>query len=210
MNLPILRKEYSTINSFIDSWKKYYESDENQDKIYFDNLKPINELNAENIQNLFQWKNETKNIWKYKQNSIDKIIKDLANIKIKFEHIGNSDQDLRNIYNYSCDNFFTSGYIWNLFFLHILKYESCPIADRYAYTAFKFIRYGEYVKLSGDKWKTWDFYIDYRNFFNNIATETNRIKKEEKKEIDEALWGFGKFLERYPKIIMEDQIKSCT
>lgn len=196
-----MKKEDSTIDGFINSWRKFYQSDENKDKIYFENLKSFDELTEESFQNLFEWKNGMR-LSPKKQESLDKIKHDLSNIVIKFEKCGNLECDFKKIYDYSY-NFFKDGYIWNLFFLHILKYNNCPIADMYAYKAYNYICNGENELPVYN----WDTYIKYMNFFNEIATKTNRTTKESRKEIDEALWGFGKFLENYSKILIEYQVK---
>lgn len=198
-NIPILiKKENSTIDLFIENWKKFYESDKNKDSIYFENLRLINELTEDSIQKLFEWKNGMR-LSPRKQESVDKIKKDLTNIVLKFEKSGKSEKDLKEIYDYSY-KFFKDGYIWNLFFLHILKYDICPIADMYAYRAFNYICNGENELPVYN----WDTYIKYLDFFNEIATKTNRITNEKRKEIDEAFWGFGKFLSSsYAKIITE-------
>ncbi len=194
MNLPILiKKENSTIDEFINCWKKFYESGENKD--YFENLKLVDELTENNIEKLFEWKNGM-NLSQKKQEAVNKIKHDLTNIVIKFEKSRNLEEDFKKIYDYSY-NFFKDGYIWNLFLLHILKSDNCPIADMYAYKAFNYICNGE-NELPVYNWET---YVKYMNFFNEIAKQTKRIKKEERKEIDDALWGFGKFLENYPRII---------
>jgi len=198
MNLPIfVKKEDSTIDIFIDFWRKFYEPDRYRDQIYFDNLKPISELTVDNVQELFNWKNGMR-IAPKKQESIDKLKADLTNIKNRFEKSGNLDDDFKKIYTYGY-NFFKSGHIWNLFFLHILKYKTCPIADKYAYRAFNLIINGK--NEIPDNWESWEFYIEYKNFFNKIALDTNRSEVKERKEIDEAFWGFGKFSENYPGII---------
>ncbi|MCZ7405262.1 MAG: hypothetical protein O8C67_10085 [Candidatus Methanoperedens sp.] len=196
MNLPILKLEDATVDDFIKTWRKFYVSDENKDMIYFTNLNPINKLTEDNIQNLFLWKNGMR-LSDKKQESLNNLKNKLSEIQKKISKYGNSNNELEEIYNYSFE-FFENGYIWNLFFLHILKYEKCPIADIYAYRAYNYIRNGE-NELPVYNWET---YLKYMDFFNEIATITNRITKEEKKEIDEALWGFGKFLENYPRIII--------
>ncbi len=199
MNLPILMiKKDSSIDAFLNYWRKYYESDKYDDSIYFNNLKPLNKLTADNIYQLFEWKNGG-NISKNKKKSVDKIIYDLDEIKNRFENIEDSEQEFEKIYNYCRYNFFISGYIWNIFFLHLLKYDCCPIADKYVYLAFNYISTGM-ADMPQDNWKT---YLEYRTFFNKIASDTNRDTIKERKEIDESLWGFGKFLENYPIIITD-------
>ena len=195
-NLPLLlKKEDLTIDTFIHFWRRFYESDETTDKNYFDNLKPIGELTEDNIEKLFKWKNGMR-LSDKKTESVNKIQKRLAEIKNKFEKYGNSTDELKEIFAYSKSHFFENGYIWNLFFLHVLKYETCPIADMYAYRAFNYISNGENELPEYD----WDTYLRYMDFFNDIASKTSHKRKE----IDEALWGFGRFLSSsYSKIITE-------
>ncbi len=199
-NLPVIvKREKATIYSFIKCWKRFYEPDESKDKIYFDNLKTLNELKEDIIEKLFIWKNGMPLSGK-KLDSVNKIKDKLDGIKEKFAPSGGSINELEKIYNYSFE-FFENGYIWNLFFLHILKYETCPIADMYAYRAFNYMCNGE-NELPVYNWDTYTIYMD---FFNSIGSETNRKSKKERKEIDDALWGFGKFLSSgYAKIITEE------
>jgi hypothetical protein len=183
-------KKEDVNNEFINGWKKSYDPsyDEN---VYFDNLISLKNLTKDNIQKLFEWKNETRIIAEKKQKSIEKLKENLPEIQRRFENIGNSINELQDIYKYSFQ-FFKSGNIWNLFFLHLLKYENYPIADTYVYRAYNYIRNGKnQLPLTGD----WETYIDYRDFFNEIASKTNRKSVKERKEIDEALWAFGKHLQ---------------
>lgn len=199
MNLFILTEKQTSIKDFIAFWStNFYEPDENNDEKYISSLQSINKLTEENILKLFEWKNGMR-LSDKKKESIKKIIDKLADIEKEFINSGDSALELEKIYEYSRQNFFNYGHIWNLFFLHILKPESCPIADKYAYRAFNFICYSE--NKIPDNWEKLNFYLEYKNFFNKIASDTNRRKLKERKEIDEALWGFGKFLERYQKII---------
>ena len=194
LNFPMLIKtENSNIDTFIDFWKRFYEYDSYNDKIYYDNLKPIDELEEDNICELYKWKNGMK-LSNKKKDSIQTIINDLPNIKSEFAKSGNSIQELEEIFNYSY-NFFKYGYIWNLFFLHILKYEICPIADQYAYRAFDFISNNKYEHSD----QSWEKYTKYMEFFNTIASRTKLARKE----IDEALWGFGKFLTNYSQVLID-------
>ncbi len=184
-----IRKE-DINNEFINGWKKSYDPSYDE-SIYFNNLTPLRNLTADNIQKLFEWKNETKIISEKKQKSLNKLKDNLPKIQRRFENCGSSINELKNIYNYSFQ-FFKNGNIWNLFFLHILKYENCPIADKYVYRAHNYICNGtNQLPINGD----WETYINYRDFFNEIASKTNRYSIKERKEIDEALWGFGKFLQ---------------
>ncbi|VVB86417.1 Uncharacterised protein [uncultured archaeon] len=180
-------KKEDVNNEFINGWKKSYDPryDEN---VYFNNLIPFKNLTTDNIQKLFEWKNETIPIAEKKQKSLNKLKENLPEIQARFENSGSSITELNNIYSLQ---FFKSGYIWNLCFLHILKYDNCPIADKYVYCAYNYICNGKNQMPSSD----WETYIKYRDFFNEIASETNRKSVKERKEIDEALWAFGKHLQ---------------
>jgi hypothetical protein len=189
-----IRKE-DLNNEFISGWKKSYDSgyDEN---VYFNNLTPLKNLTEDNLQKLYEWKNETRTLSENKQKSINKLKENLPDIRRRFENSGSSINELEDIYKYSFQ-IFKHGNIWNLFFLHILKYDNCPIADKYVYRAYNYICNGKnQLPLNSD----WEIYIEYRDFFNEIALKTNRKSIKERKEIDEALWGFGKNLEPKKKI----------
>lgn len=185
-DLPILIKtENSDIDTFIDFWTRFYEYDGENDKVYYDNLKPIGELTADNIRELYKWKNGMQ-LSGPKNSSVNKIIQNLDEIKSRFTSFGNSNSELKEIFDYSKKNIFTSGYIWNLFFLHILKNEFCPIVDQYVFRVFNFICNGKNEKLEPD----WEIYLKYMVFFNTIIS----LSDKKRKELDNALWGFGKFL----------------
>ncbi len=175
----------SSIEEFIDFWKKFYYFW--TDDVYFKNLKPIIDLSDNNIEELYEWKNGRRVAIEKQIESIERIKQKLNEIKNTFEK-SVSDDELEEIYNYSKTNFFQSGYVWNIFFLHILKYETCPIADRYVYKAHNFMINEKNKTLKND----WKSYLSYRKFFNDIAIET---KKHTKRDIDRALLAFGEFLE---------------
>lgn len=184
------------MDQFIECWKKFYVvgSNEISDKAY-NNLMRIADLTPSKIQTLFEWKNQG-NLSLRKQVSVNKIKNNLDEIKKKFQEIGDSDNELKEIFDHSVKKYFKYGYIWNLFFLHILKSYVCPIADRHAYRAFYYIRHGENKLPVFD----WDTFLEYKSFFNEIMENT----KYSRKELDEALWGFGKFLSLgFEKIIVE-------
>jgi len=195
LNFPILIKtEISNIDKFIEYWKRFYEDDGHGDKIYYDNLKPIDKLTVDNICELYKWKNGMR-LSKQKNSSVNKIILNLEEIKSRFTSFGNSNSELNEIFEYSRKNVFTSGHIWNLFFLHILKYEICPIADQYAYRAFDFISNNKNEHFD----QSWNRYTKYMEFFNIIASRTKLTRKE----VDEALWGFGKFVTNYSQVLID-------
>jgi hypothetical protein len=197
---PILAyKKPVDINAFINFWKSFYDSDRYYDSQYNDNLIPIAKMSDKNVRQLFEWKNG-RDLSKSKNKSVETLIGLLPEIRRKLGSLGNEIHELEAIFKYGKAEIFKTGYIWNIFLLHILKPDICPIADRYVYEAWKKIN-----SSNSNLKNNWQSYVIYMKFFNGIAVTTGRSNRKQRKEIDEALWGFGKYLSSpYAKLLIND------
>ncbi len=96
------------------------------------------------------------------------------------------------------------GSIWKIFLLHIIKPHEFPIYDQHVYRAYKYIEKNTIEEISNVNRNKYQNYLNqYLVFFDELKL---KAKECESKEIDEALWAFGKILSK-KKIIYGFLIK---
>lgn len=96
------------------------------------------------------------------------------------------------------DNFDDLPAIWGITLLHVVSSGSYPIYDQHVHRALMYCSKGivEEIPISnGKKYKV--YRQDYVPFFDNLRQQALHLTP---KQIDDALWSFGKFLSRYPKM----------
>lgn len=84
----------TSIKVFIDFWSQFYYFWD--DEKYFENLKPINELKNENIDELFRWKNGM-DLSRKKNDSVNKIKQYFSKYHNQFKENGILEKDLKGI-----------------------------------------------------------------------------------------------------------------
>jgi hypothetical protein len=91
------------------------------------------------------------------------------------------------------------GAVWTITLLHAIMPLDYPIYDQHAYRAYWFIETGQVLKKEGlpIAIKTvYKAYETYCPFFHRFSKEADQFTT---KQVDETLWGFGKFLSQNPK-----------
>jgi hypothetical protein len=171
-----------TREDFVTFWsRRYPDQDEAR---YAENMK--RPLTRKRAQNLFRWKNGST-LSGRKQASVNNNffnrMKELKQFCDEFEP-----QTFLN-------HFSGSGPIWRIFFLHIHSPERFPIFDQHTYRAMRYIKNEGIAELPVDPGQIIEIYLNkYCEFYQSFGQSTNR-------EVDKALWVFGKFLKsRYNPI----------
>lgn len=170
----------STAKEFIAFWQPVY-SYMDKDYLYADTINK-EQFSAEDIYNLFEWKNGMKtNGHIKKEKSINHVVeqRNIINIlKKKFE---------QNLFD---EKFDKMSAVWRIFLMHIISPEHYPIFDQHVYRAFIYLRekrLGEIPKTNKQKFSVYD---EYREFIEKEFLSSGMPKRS----IDQALWAFGKFL----------------
>ncbi len=86
--------------------------------------------------------------------------------------------------------------------MHIIQPEQYPIFDQHVYRAFKYIV--EHVNDATlplyDRYNMKIYFNDYLPFYLNCKENMN--DRFTSKQLDDALWLFGKFLNQYHKLLL--------
>jgi hypothetical protein len=168
------------------------------DKIsYIEELNLNNDLTKENIKKLLRWKDprwltDTNPAGKEKVNRVLNELKDIND----FRH-GRIERDK---FLEKVSGIFRDGFIYRVFLFHIARPDEYPIADQYVFRAY-------YTLTGKNKPEGFDGYDNYTKFFSDIAERAGIVKPQNRiittdfvsklKEIDNALFAFGQFLEYY-------------
>ena len=193
----VLVKKETDLTSFIHFWERVYDN-LNSNKKYRDNdfywnnigikgnsLIPLKE---ENIEPLF--------LWKYGKKLFQNEINISTNVKNRINELNEFRKITKLNWNYFEDFYNqvalkcvkTKAPVISLFIVHIAQPFKYPIIDQHVVRAYKYlsaedkshVRPEEYIKL----------YKNYIDFFNELSTKS----KLSFRNIDKALWAFGKFL----------------
>ena len=189
MNFPIIKLTNNTsLERFIQFWSNFYIDPKEKrytkiierEKSYGKSIAK-DTLTAKDIMILYEWKNGGK-FSKAKAQIVESII---AKIKVVNELKTSFSQD-----NFNKEFAFMRGVIWKIFLLHIIKQNRFPIFDQNVCRSYYFLVEGKRKEIPYANAKKEKFYFDsYISFFNKLSG-----KGINRKEIDEALWAFGKFL----------------
>jgi hypothetical protein len=175
MQFAVFERRGSTMREFIEFWSKQY-FDEHEDR-YIRNIgKPIT---AVTIRELFYWKNSGP-LSILKTKSIDtKFISKLP-ILAKLP----KDHDVRSFFELFSDG----GPIWRIFFLHIWQPNKYPIYDQHVHRSMCFLVHGRKVEIPQRTCEVIDSYVESYLPFHT------QFRKLQDREVDKALWMFGRFL----------------
>ncbi len=168
-----------SLQDFVKFWSFFYTNPMETEHLYSERIEK-QKFTPEDIEKLFEWKNGTR-LSQKKQKSI-KTITDNINIV----------NNLKNTFNTTIfeEKFKNMSAIWKIFLLHIIAPTIYPIFDQHVYRAFYFLTEGIIQEIPEKNSKKEKIYFEqYIPFFNDLAK--NNIPN---KNIDEALWAFGKFL----------------
>jgi hypothetical protein len=184
---PILKTNTSaTTDDFIAFWCKQYRY--KNEHLYSNNIQAKN-WEKKNILELFEWKNGTPLSAK-KEKSVQAIIADLPTI-----------HELRRNWNRELfdQKFNIRTAVWKIFLMHIIQPVKFPIFDMHVFRAYNYL-----MKLEGKELKQYTepekytlYESKYLLFYNEIEKNTSHTAKE----IDKALWAFGKFISLYPDML---------
>lgn len=182
MNLVIFHKNYSTdIVAFINFWSTQYLF---SNETLYSNSISKKEFTVEDIQNLYIWKNGMK-LSDLKQKSLeDKIISKLSIIN---DLKSNDEIDLV-VFSKEFKNL---SAVWKIFLLHIIKPHTYPIYDQHIHRTFVFIHNEHWSNISNDTITNKDKETFYFNRYLPFIQSSNL---RDLKQLDEAFFAFGQFL----------------
>lgn len=174
--------ENHSLEDFIIYWAKKY-TYANGEK-YTDNIgKP---LSQESRQELFEWKNGSK-MSEQKFKSVD------TNYPLAFSD--NEDDQKYRYLNHEQNG----GPIWNIFYLHCLNQERWPIFDQHTFRAMSWLKTGEIQEIEDEK-DIYKVYLEqYIPFLKKVFPAP--LSKDRLRQIDRALFAFGKFLKTAAKYL---------
>jgi len=175
MPMHIYQPVEADMVQFVEFWSQRYEYAE--EGLYDNNIGI--ELTENRILELYVWKNGTP-LSVRKRASVIRNFVERRNELAQFEN----NFDVRNFLNH----FANGGAIWRIFWLHCYRPEEFPIYDQHVHRAMAYIENGEMEEIPGYDPRKIDAYIErYLPFHARFAAIDGR-------DVDKALWAFGKFL----------------
>jgi len=193
MFFPILTPTPVSPSEFIAYWHKQYDFG-NEDAYATVLSKDI--LTEEDIRLLFLWKN---NMGKVEKSMSGKKEVFLAKVNSRLEFLNElkRDFDLGRYISFFGD----LSAIWGITLLHVTSSGKYPIYDQHVHRAYRYLTTGDSSEISKYRPTIYRDYQDYYvPFFNSIRIDTPEFTE---KQIDDALWAFGRFLSLYPDILPE-------
>ncbi len=168
LSFSIVSKDKS---AFLAHWSTKYVFKVADERKYTDNIgKPLTHTS---LRELFEWKNGMSNIAAKKVASIAR------NYPVSFK----GDEAARYL-----DHRQPGSAIWNIFYLHCLSPTTWPIFDQHVFRAMHYMQHGIVREIPGtNKGK----YAAYRNEYIPFL---NQFIAPQPRQIDMALFAFGKFL----------------
>ena len=195
MEYPIFHFQNVSAAEFVKRWSAEYRRKEKPvvRGLYNQNM-AIRPCTEESITNLLHWKNGST----FKGRFSGKKAKLVKEIVGKLEVVNQleaqwDDQLFKE--QLRPDN---NGPIWKLFLLHVIQPAIFPIFDQHVYRAQIYLQTTNIVELSKTRKSRFNLFInDFMPLFNELKKET----KASVKEVDEAMWAFGKFLKVNKQLI---------
>jgi len=181
MNIPILKShQLASYSEFIQFWSTYY--DYTLEELYNTRI-GLQQFTQTDIEKLFEWKNgmelSERKRKSLKDNVLDKL--DLIN-RYKQQEKFNLDEFKKVFKSMSA--------VWKIYLLHLIKPDYYPIYDQHIHRAYLYIHHQDYSQLKNtisNKAKENFYFTYYLNFVHSIDGCSL-------KQIDEALFSFGRFL----------------
>lgn len=175
----------ATPTEFVAFWGRQY--DYPGDEVYELNLRR-RALDEEGIHALFKWKNGGRRLSKRKWESVERNY--VARIAEARELLPDIEPES------FLERFSEGGAIWRIFWLHCWKPDQFPIYDQHVHRAMTKIEAGTASEIPhSDKRKVEAYLTRYLHFYD-------RFSKLPAREVDRALWVYGRFLKnsRLPTI----------
>ena len=184
--LPTFRVDYSgSPEDFILHWKDMY--DFPNMALYYNSINQ-ERLERQHLADLFRWKNGM-NLSSQKWKSWDRIALrlDVINeLRLRFDQRAFEEA------------FSEVSLIWKIYLLHICRPAEHPIFDQHVYRAYRYIRRQD-KELTHPRELELFYYDSYISFFNDLLRRSPHCSY---KDVDDALWVFGRFLNAYPKMVL--------
>ena len=182
-------KPVSDSNTFVTFWKQFY--DESYERKKYDQVVNKRSWEVSDIHQLFEWKNNMgEKLGRTKEIFVKKVVDNLStanSLRVSYNH------------NTFIDTFGKLGPIWGITFLHAIQPMQFPIYDQHAHRAFSYISNSADDIIPRRNRVYTVYFNEYVPFFNKFLHSTNNFHP---KDVDCALWAFGKFLSKYKKIIL--------
>jgi hypothetical protein len=183
------RQSIANADAFVSYWKAQFEFQNMH--LYTDNINEA-ELDLTNLYELYSWKNGME-LSVPKQISVTKISHHLPLIN-RFKNGGINEEEFENAFS-------KVSAIWKIFLRHIIRPDENPIFDQHVYRACRYLQDGEKIELeNNNRLKEEEYFQRYIPFFWDVREQVNQ--RFTNKDIDEALWAFGKFISTYPKMVL--------
>jgi hypothetical protein len=172
--------------AFTDYWCEQY--DYAEPGLYKEQI-GVRPITPEGLRLLFAWKNGMPLSARKAQALEEKIIAKLPVIQALSEKVDEA------VFK---EHFGKLRVVWQVFLLHIIDPEHFPIFDQHVYRAYRSIKDIGQVGLEAEPKLTMAGYREYQVFYQELLKQYDGIPKR----VDDALWAFGKFLSRYPWMVL--------
>ena len=176
----------NSCKDFIDYWKEKYRY--GNETVYECHINKDLTKEKASLQRLFVWKNGHRQPSQVKQANINEKINWLNSQSVKSCEKNQVIEKAKMKY-LNCKR---SGAVWNIFFLHCLDQEEWPIYDQHTYRAMMYIKTGE---IPEDEKNDCEKYENYRKKYRCFIK--TKFKGCDRRDVDKALFAFGKFLKTY-------------
>ena len=193
MNIKTLNiKKTETLQEFCDVWALLY-TDSERDQTHYKPAIESTIIDKELLLKFYVWKNGST-LSQLKEKSY------LENIESKLQEINNLRNNQTTDFEIIKKIFPKVSDIWLITLAHLINPICFPVFDQHVYRAYKFMTYNIIDMPEYDKEKERvKLYLDkYLPFFYILTSSDTTVKR---KKLDEALWGFGKFIGKFNSII---------
>lgn len=185
------RQQAADWSSFVNYWDGIYNYSSKSDAYQTFVIERGSSFifNDKNVRKLFEWKNNTDDKLSVKKaKSVEAISGNLPTLNELAENWDNS------IFNTAFGKIST---VWQTFLMHIIQPDKFPIFDQHVYRAYTYLQTGQAEELKGTIKHQLSLYANYNSFFEAIRNESGCNPRQ----LDRALWAFGKFIKQYPSLL---------
>ena len=188
MKLPKPEEIKKDEKDFVEFWSKKYEAGKYTDEEYYAPfLNMQKDLTEEAIDKLFEWKTGGWKTPPYKKLDIVKDRLEELNELRHSDYLSRENMDEIKKWWEWTDNFWPSGYVWDIFLLHVARPDVFAIFDERTFQAWKYIEGKDYSEI----WRCeLDGYLDYCDLVFGMCERTGKSPRD----VDRAMFSFGGFL----------------
>ena len=184
MDFPILKSITCSPTEFVSAWVSCYGSGTYSEADYNKGLNLAGQLSPENIQLLFEWKNNGP-LSKKKQAVVNGI-KGKISIVNDFRQLHKvAEKDFDKFWDFSYD-LIANGIVYRVFLAHISRPSDYPMVDQHVLRAWSFLVSKKIEEPEQNK----ETYLNYRQFVTDMQKQSGKSLRE----IDKALMALGQFL----------------